>query len=567
MLGKKSIITGMLALIMIFSLMSCGKITNVEPGAASSGSVPSSAAAPSDDPDFKHIGLSKFDSTVTVTYARMGDPNVRFAPGHDYENNIWKVEYRDILGIDLKTVWTAEGSQSYDEKLQLQILAQDLPDVFQCNAAQFVSLVNGGMIQDLTKAFDDYAIDFVKANANIDGGVGLSQCTVDGKLYAVPNGSVEPGAYQFLFIREDWREQLGLPVPKTMEDIVAMAEAFVANDPDGMNAYGIGISNQPFETYFAVRGFFDAYGAHIYQWIKKDGKLEYGVVQPEVKEGLINFSKWYDDGLLDPEFIVKGSYDMSQEAIGGRVGIVAAEWWLTTWPLPDGYRLGQNWKAYNIPFAGSNAEKKYSARAQLSGRYVVRSGFENPEALIKMCNLFQVRVIGDKYPANVYRTDGEFGFDGLSAFAPTFGPDLNDIAQKNITKAIDTGDASYIKTDNEQSKYESALGYINGTDADNPDIFSTNFMWWRAYYGPESIFAMMSKMNENKMFVLDEYYDPPTETMSELEGQLKSMAEEAINNIIVGIDGVDAFDKFVADWYANGGEAWTKEVNEWYASK
>ena len=516
------------------------------------------------DPAFNHIGLSKYDEPLYVTFARLGDPNVRFAPGQDYTNNIWMTEYKDILGVEIRTVWTAEGSQSYDEKLQMQILAQDLPDVFDCNAAQFISLVNGGMIQDLTDVYDEYATDLLKENALMDGGLGLEQASVNGRLYGIPSGSVGAGAYQFLFIREDWREQVGLPEPKTIADVENLAKAFVEADPDGMNAYGIGISNQPYETYFTVRGFFDSFGAHINQWIKKDGKLEHGVVQPEVKNALTVFNKWYNDGLLDPEFIVKGSYDMSQEAIGGRVGIVAGEWWLTTWPLPDGYRLGQNWKAYYIPFDASNAEKLYSARAQLGGRYVARTGFEHPEVLLKLCNLYQERALSNKYPAEIYRTDGEFHYEGLAVFRPVMGPDRNHITQENITRAIDTNDTSVLDGEDDWSKYQSAIDYINGVGADTPDVFATNFMWWRAYYGPDSIFAMMERMKVENMYTLDEYFDPPTETMAELQGQLQSMAEETINNITMGIDGIDSFDTFVEAWYANGGEQLTAEVNAWY---
>lgn len=31
-------------------------------------------------------------------------------------------------------------------------------------------------------------------------------------------------------------------------------------------------------------------------------------------------------------------------------------------------------------------------------------------------------------------------------------------------------------------------------------------------------------------------------------------------------ESIDAFDKFVEDWYAQGGDKITEEVNEWYQS-
>ncbi|MFK3704965.1 ABC transporter substrate-binding protein [Klebsiella sp. NPDC088457] len=52
---------------------------------------------------------------------------------------------------------------------------------------------------------------------------------VDGKYYGVPT-SAQTFA---LFVRKDWREKLGLPQPKSWDDILAMAKAFTTEDPDG----------------------------------------------------------------------------------------------------------------------------------------------------------------------------------------------------------------------------------------------------------------------------------------------------------------------------------------------
>ncbi|NTE87942.1 ABC transporter substrate-binding protein [Agrobacterium rubi] len=51
----------------------------------------------------------------------------------------------------------------------------------------------------------------------------------DGSLYSVPIS-----AQSFaMFIRKDWREKLGMPVPKTWDDVRKLAEAFTTKDPDG----------------------------------------------------------------------------------------------------------------------------------------------------------------------------------------------------------------------------------------------------------------------------------------------------------------------------------------------
>jgi putative aldouronate transport system substrate-binding protein len=65
---------------------------------------------------------------------------------------------------------------------------------------------------------------------------------LDGKMYGFPN----PGAMTYvdgLVIRKDWLDKLGLEMPKTLDDFLAVAKAFTEQDPDGngqKDTYGFG---------------------------------------------------------------------------------------------------------------------------------------------------------------------------------------------------------------------------------------------------------------------------------------------------------------------------------------
>ena len=58
----------------------------------------------------------------------------------------------------------------------------------------------------------------------------------------------------------------------------------------------------------------------------------------------------------------------------------------------------------------------------------------------------------------------------------------------------------------------------------------------------------------------------PTSTMQRSWEQLQTMEKQLYTNIIYGKESIDAFDKFVEDWKAQGGDQITQEVNEWYQS-
>lgn len=49
---------------------------------------------------------------------------------------------------------------------------------------------------------------------------------------AIPAGNLD-GQQDVLWLRKDWLDNLGLEVPKTMEDLEKVLTAFVEEDPDG----------------------------------------------------------------------------------------------------------------------------------------------------------------------------------------------------------------------------------------------------------------------------------------------------------------------------------------------
>ena len=88
-----------------------------------------------------------------------------------------------------------------------------------------------------------------------------------------------------------WLDNLGLEVPRTWDEMAAVAEAFVTQDPDGngeadtigilgpsnsdhMNAIG---ANQ-----FGLDPLFSSFQSYPQYWLQdEDGTVEYGSIQPE----------------------------------------------------------------------------------------------------------------------------------------------------------------------------------------------------------------------------------------------------------------------------------------------
>lgn len=120
----------------------------------------------------------------------------------------------------------------------------------------------------------------------------------DGKTYVVPQiwpeSPVNIGTG--FFIRLEWMEELGLEMPKTVEELYDVLVAFRDNDPAG-NGETIPMAFRAWEL-SSIYGFWGTYPG-IYQ---VDGVVKYGPITDEFKEGLSFLRKCYEEELLDSDF-------------------------------------------------------------------------------------------------------------------------------------------------------------------------------------------------------------------------------------------------------------------------
>ena len=123
-------------------------------------------------------------------------------------------------------------------------------------------------------------------------------------------------------------------------------------------------------------------------------------------------------------------------------------------------------------------------------------------------------------------------------------------------KALDTGDTSDLNGE-EQLIYGWMKDYLNG-DMSRYGIYLS--------YGHDSSCAKMEHYLNNDLYMLDEFYGNPTESMLEKNTILEKLFQEYGYKIIIGELPVDSYDEFVEEWYKQGGEDITNEVNEWYNS-
>lgn len=500
---------------------------------------------------------------IVINAARPIPDDLSFPEGDSLADNIWTRLYESELGIKLDYIWTSPVAQ-YDQKLNISITSGDLPDVFQVNATQLKQLVDDEQLADLTDIYEQTASEYTKDVMSQDGGNALLSATFDDKLMAIPKMSSGIGNANVLWIRTDWLDALGLKEPKTMNDVLAIAKAFTKDDPDGNGAddtYGLAINKDLWGMFSSLEGFFNGYGAYPNMWIEsKDGKLENGNIQPEMKEALQALQALYKDGAIDPEFGVKDGFKVSEDVSQNKLGMMYGLFWNMGW-LTDGKTANPDmeWKPYEIVGTEENGALAQVA-FPITTYYVAGAECKNPEVLLSMLNLQLEKCFGenaepDKYNVN---TAGNPIFE--YPFIYSEPPMKNLDAQKAVANALEINDPKDLNAE-EKGYYDQIMSYRDNIE----DNWSIN---WGAemMYGPDGSIDILNDYVENNKKYDDRYFGPFTTTMTQSAGVLNQTHLQVFTEIIMGGD-IGKFDQYVKDYKTLGGDAITEEVNAWNADR
>lgn len=299
-----TVLTALVALVMLLS----GSLS----GAAQS-------ATPAGTPVGSGYTPFRFEETQTVTLLTAVQSQEAGPPGGDWE---WPALVRDQLNIDVKVEWVTDPFQ-YTQTLRTRASANELPDVFQSDLTTTALIANQGLAGDwgpLLQYMPTYVRDRnVQALAPIG--------TLDGKQVAlvIKNGTPIKSV---VAIRQDWLDALGLPVPKTTEEFLAVAKAFTEQDPDGngqADTWGFTGSVNSDGLIVGLEGFRGAFGDNG-PWEAGDGTLVNRAATEGHRQYLEFVSQVAAAGVMDPDWASQESLDSASKWKSGRIGILFNDW-------------------------------------------------------------------------------------------------------------------------------------------------------------------------------------------------------------------------------------------------
>lgn len=571
---KKRIMSMLLVSALAISLAACGNgdsksdssagESTVEQGSEEQSSEEQGSAEQSSDAqagDAAAEKTEKFDPVIKVTSVRtFSDSTQDYGEGEDLENNAWTRLMEDKYGIDMTYKWVAPTGDEYNTKLNLDISSGEVVDFFGVSKRQLSDLVEADMIQPLDEVWEMYASEHTKNLVEVEGGEKVIEaCTYDGKMMAIPfTGNPRENA-QLLYIRQDWLDNLKLEVPKTMDDVIQIAEAFATQDPDQNGAddtYALLMNQKIFSTtlplFYAKNSFPNSLV------VNENGELTTGIIDESTKEVLELLNKWYKEGYIDPEWFTKDSSKSYETLVNGKVGLYFGAFSDPLYPMQPQHDLepDSDWLVMEIPgYDGEPVTNAYTLG--VNSYYVAAKDFEHPEAMVMMLNewvdLFYYNT--DDAVQQEYINTPSGGEIWLNA------PIMIYRGFKNVQCGLDITDyyAGNKTTDDLTAEERGYVEQIEGYNAGDQSLWA-----WNKIFGPDGAACKVQTYIDRDAYIFNEHWGNPTATEVTNSSILSDYQLQSFTSFINGERSLDEWDDFVTEYRGMGYDKIIEEYKEQY---
>lgn len=509
--------------------------------------------------------FGRYSKTVTYSLGKMTELNNSNMPdGDTYENNAYTRYLKKKLNIQNKDVFEAAESDNFSETVSMVIASGKLPDVMVVNDVFTLQmLVEKDMIEDLTSVYESCTSDRIKEIYKSYGDTILDNATFNGRLMALPETNIANNA-SMLWLRKDWMDKLGLSAPKTLEDAEHIIKEFIEKDPNGNGAgRTIGLACDEdltgecdYSYEYQVDIVFANYGAYPKQWLlDKNGDVVYGSVQPQAKKALKRVRQMYQDGVLDQDFLIRGTNNIVDAVVSGRCGSFFGPWWAPNNPLMKAMQNNPDavWVPYLIE-TDADGGTSFATQKPSKKWVVVRKGYEHPEIVMKI-----VSVLFDEM---------KYGDSGTEEIAKYYQENVDPTARP-LAINVDYYDALLrcyrnLRETLDGRKDTSELELLEGAYYKNCYRYqrqgkTASWEDWAAYTSRITACALLTNGRIKTVQTLH-FVDTPS--MKLRWWKLKQMEKEAYLQIVTGQKPLNFFDEFVKKWYEEGGREITEEVKE-----
>lgn len=250
--------------------------------------------------------------------------------GSNPTNNHWtrwineQMMKRHNIQVEFVSVPRSEEIQ----QLNVLMAGGNAPDiVFTYTQSVAYNYYKQGGLADLTDHIEKYG-------ANIKRYLGeeiLSYGKFNGRQYMIPAKRISRATY-VTYMRKDWLDALGLPVPRTKQEFFDALVAFKKHNPGRVEQV------IPYAAAADVPWHFGPIVDSFIEWYKMTEEERFvleaaatnqgnGLLYPGFKEGIRFLNKMYNAGLIDPQFPLYKDFSPCDDLIArGFVGVFTANY-------------------------------------------------------------------------------------------------------------------------------------------------------------------------------------------------------------------------------------------------
>ncbi|MDR0312178.1 MAG: extracellular solute-binding protein [Treponema sp.] len=265
-------------------------------------------------------------------------------------NNAWtdwiKEKVRRDLGIEV--TFQAVGRWSETTDMPNLLASGSAPDLCYTYNTQMISMFRDyGGILNLTPYIDRLLPDMKRllgTDPAIRGQdfIYRDRDPVTGRIFSIPSYVIEARASQRnIFIRKDWLDRLGLPLPRTTQEFYNALVAFRDRDPGNVGRANVVPFAQDSDARWGfasiVHAFFDPNLSDRDMWIYRFSDRP--IYVPGYKEGMRMMNQWYNEGLIYHDFpLMTVADDFFNLLKTGFVGAFSGNWdlpWRTDYMIAE----------------------------------------------------------------------------------------------------------------------------------------------------------------------------------------------------------------------------------------
>lgn len=473
-----------------------------------SGSAPDTGSKPADSKPAE-VNKPKPQLKALIQYGRF-DPAAEFVAKFLEEKTGYKVTY-EMLPVE-----------NPDEKLNLLMASKEKYDFMILGSGQYSKLAAAGALEQI----DDLVAKYGTNMKNVISQTSWNGAKLSGKTFGIPQTGSGVIVNTAFITRQDWLDELNLKAPTTRDELYT----FLKTIKEKKNVIPLTGGKSPMISEIA-----STFGITT-GWQESNGKITHYVENPKMKEYLAFMKKLYSEGLLDQEWAINQGNKLIENFTSGKAAMMVNGYYNAPTVQNALLKNFPNAKMAQLGYLKGDGGKAQAVGAVGISYYIaIPKWAENKEETMKYLDMKLDKEIHKGASIGIEGTHHKVENGNYFPILPKFNDDLNN-----------------------------ASSFLTGVDEKNYPIY------WQARVRKDPILTNAFNLNQENakgITVVDPLaFAPPIDAIAKNAQKLNKFMEDEFIKFLTGAAPLENYDKFLAQWKADGGDEMTKAANEWFAA-